>query len=88
MLDELESLSKSREQEMRANQLTELRLMQQQINPHLLYNTLDSVLWGMQQHNYEDASQILRALSEFFKLSLSHGRMEIPLGDEIRMVER
>ena len=87
MLDELESLSKSREQEMRANQLTELRLMQQQINPHLLYNTLDSVLWGMQQHNYEDASQILRALSEFFKLSLSHGRMEIPLGDEIRMVE-
>ena len=87
MLDELESLSKSREQEMRANQLTELRLMQQQINPHLLYNTLDSVLWGMQQHNYEDASQILRALSEFFKLSLSQGRMEIPLGDEIRMVE-
>ena len=87
MLDELESLSKSREQEMRANQLTELRLMQQQINPHLLYNTLDSVLWGMQQHNYEDASQILHALSEFFKLSLSQGRMEIPLGDEIRMVE-
>ena len=87
MLDELESLNKSREQEMRANQLTELRLMQQQINPHLLYNTLDSVLWGMQQHNYEDASQILRALSEFFKLSLSQGRMEIPLGDEIRMVE-
>ena len=87
MLDELESLSRSREQEMRANQLTELRLMQQQINPHLLYNTLDSVLWGMQQHNYEDASQILRALSEFFKLSLSQGRMEIPLGDEIRMVE-
>ena len=61
--------------------------MQQQINPHLLYNTLDSVLWGMQQHNYEDASQILHALSEFFKLSLSQGRMEIPLGDEIRMVE-
>ena len=87
MLDELESLSRSREQEMRANQLTELRLMQQQINPHLLYNTLDSVLWGMQQHHYEDASQILRALSEFFKLSLSRGRMEIPLGDEIRMVE-
>ena len=88
MLDELESLSKSREQEMRANQLAELRLMQQQINPHLLYNTLDSVLWGMQQHNYEDASQILQALSEFFKLSLSQGRMEIPLGDEIRMVEK
>lgn len=87
MLDELEILNQSREQEMRANQLTELRLMQQQINPHLLYNTLDSVLWGMQQHNYEDATQILRALSEFFKLSLSQGRMEISLGDEIRMVE-
>lgn len=87
MLDELASLNQSREQEMRANQLTELRMMQQQINPHLLYNTLDSVLWGMQQHNYEDASQILRSLSEFFKLSLSQGRMEIPLGDEIQMVK-
>lgn len=87
MLDELQQLNLSREQEMKANQLTELRLMQQQINPHLLYNTLDSVLWGMQQHNYEDATEILMSLSEFFKLSLSRGQMEIPLSEEIRMVE-
>lgn len=87
MLDELKQLNLSREQEMKANQLTELRLMQQQINPHLLYNTLDSVLWGMQQHHYEDATEILMSLSEFFKLSLSRGQMEIPLSEEIRMVE-
>lgn len=87
MLDELKQLSLSREQEMKANQLTELRLMQQQINPHLLYNTLDSVLWGMQQHHYEDATEILESLSEFFKLSLSKGQMVIPLSEEIRMVE-
>lgn len=87
MLDELKQLNLSREQEMKANQLTELRLMQQQINPHLLYNTLDSVLWGMQQHHYEDATEILESLSEFFKLSLSKGQMVIPLSEEIRMVE-
>lgn len=87
MLDELTRLNLSREQEMKANQLAELRLMQQQINPHLLYNTLDSVLWGMQRHNYQDATETLIALSEFFKLSLSRGQMEITLSEEIRMVE-
>lgn len=87
MLDELERIDRSRQEEMQLNQQMELQLMQQQINPHLLYNTLDSVLWGIEQRNYENAADVLKAVSEFFKISLSRGQTEIPLEDEVRMIE-
>lgn len=87
MLDELDRLNRSRQEEIRLNQRMELQLIQQQINPHLLYNTLDSVLWGIEQRNYDSAAEVLEAMSEFFKLSLSRGQMEIPLANEIKMIE-
>ena len=87
MLDELERIDRIRQEELHLNQQMELQLMQQQINPHLLYNTLDSVLWGIEQRNYDNAAEVLKAVSEFFKISLSRGQMEIAMADEIRMIE-
>ncbi len=86
MLDEIQAAAKQREADLIANQVMELQLMQQQINPHLLYNTLDAVLWVIQQNRMDDAAQLVCALSEFFKISLSRGRDMIPLADELRLI--
>lgn len=87
MLDSLEAAARARENDLMAAQLLELKLMQSQINPHLLYNTLDSVLWFMQTQNADDATTLVTALSGFFKLSLSRGKAEIPLSEEIELVQ-
>lgn len=60
--------------------------MQSQINPHLLYNTLDSILWLQQSGNAQSATELVTALSGFFKFSLSRGKPMIPLRDEIQLV--
>lgn len=86
MLDRLQALAKQREDDLLANQLMELQLMQQQINPHLLYNTLDSLLWVLQQERTQDARQLVQALSEFFKISLSRGSEIITLGEELQLI--
>ncbi|MGM9589770.1 MAG: sensor histidine kinase [Faecousia sp.] len=65
---------------------SELALLQAQINPHFLYNTLDSLYWlAMEKDNDELAESIL-ALSQLFRLVLSQGRAEIPVENEIELV--
>ncbi|MCY7484256.1 sensor histidine kinase [Paenibacillus alvei] len=53
---------------------TELKLLQSQIHPHFLYNTLDSIYWMAQHAEAEDISEMVLHLSRFFRLSLSKGR--------------
>ena len=87
MLDQIQVSTHLREEDLIAKQLLELQLIQQQINPHLLYNTLDSVLWVLQQNRIEDAHSLIGALSEFFKISLSRGRDIIVLSEEIKLIK-
>lgn len=87
MLDSLVAAQRVRETDLRAAQNLELRLMQSQINPHLLYNTLDSILWLQQSGNAQSATELVTALSGFFKSSLSRGKPMIPLRDEIQLVQ-
>lgn len=63
---------------------TELKALQAQINPHFLYNTLDSIQWMCEQGKTEDASRMVGALARLFRISISRGRELIPLRDEIR----
>lgn len=86
MLDQLEFASIQREEELRANQALAMQLNQIQINPHLLYNTLDSVLWVLQQGRTADATELIASLSEFFKISLSKGQDQIPLKNELELI--
>lgn len=86
MLDQLQAANAQREAELKASQAMEIQLLQQQINPHLLYNTLDSVLWVLYQNRVDDATSLVTSLSEFFKLSLAKGRDIVPLSDEIRLI--
>ena len=87
MLDQLALAAEQREEGLKANQALELQLNQMQINPHLLYNTLDSVLWVLQQERTADAAELIASLSEFFKISLSKGRDRIALKDELTLIQ-
>lgn len=66
---------------------TELRALQAQINPHFLYNTLDSIQWMCEQGKNEDAVKMIGALARLFRISISRGHELIPLRDELRHAE-
>lgn len=62
---------------------SELDALQSQINPHFLYNTLDSVVWMIEGERYKDAISMVTALSKLFRISLSKGNNVITIHDEI-----
>jgi two-component system sensor histidine kinase YesM len=53
---------------------TELKFLQSQINPHFLYNTLDSIYWAAKNYEADEISEMVLHLSKFFRLSLNKGR--------------
>ncbi|HAK46202.1 MAG TPA: hypothetical protein DCO79_09840 [Spirochaeta sp.] len=57
----------------------ELKALQAQINPHFLYNTLDSIIWLTESNNNDDAIAMTEQLATFFRLSLTRGEEIIPL---------
>ena len=61
----------------------ELELLQAQINPHFLYNTLDSIAILAESERPEDVIDMVNSLSTFFRNSLSHGEDIIPLRAEL-----
>ena len=62
---------------------SELEVLQSQINPHFLYNTLDSVIWMVEAGQQAEAIQMVTSLARFFRISLSKGKSIIPLSDEL-----
>lgn len=62
---------------------SELEVLQSQINPHFLYNTLDSVIWMTEAGRYEESIQMVTSLARLFRIALSRGKSMIPLTDEL-----
>ncbi|MGG6310382.1 sensor histidine kinase [Paenibacillus macerans] len=62
---------------------TELRFLQSQINPHFLYNTLDSIYWMAKNYDAEEISEMVMNLSSFFRLSLNKGRQAFTIEESI-----
>lgn len=71
IIEEKENLRKS-----------ELNVLQNQINPHFLYNTLDSIIYMIDLGKNDVASEMITALSKFFRLSISRGKTIISFKDE------
>ncbi|KPV47456.1 histidine kinase, partial [Kouleothrix aurantiaca] len=65
----------------------ELRALQAQINPHFLYNTLDTIIWMAEARRMDQVVELVRVLSRFFRITLSKGKDWITMRDEIEHVE-
>ena len=66
---------------------SELNALQSQINPHFLYNTLDSVVWMIEGGHNQGAVYMIRQLASLMRISISRGRTIIPIKNEIRHAE-
>ena len=71
-----------REQEQKRK--NELDALQSQINPHFLYNTLDSIVWMVESERYEEAISMVTALANLFRISLSQGKTIITIAEEFQ----
>ena len=79
-------MSTVREEEVNLRK-TELKALQAQINPHFLYNTLDSIAWMCEQGRSADAVSMVHALARLFRISISRGHELIPIAREIEHAE-
>lgn len=65
----------------------EIKALYSQINPHFLYNTLETIIWMAEFKDNEKVISITQALANFFRISLSQGKEKIPLKDEINHIK-
>lgn len=84
---EIENLIAQEAREQKEKQSLELKLLTAEINPHFLYNTLDTIVWLTEAGEKDEAVEILSYLSEFFRVSLSNGLDVIPVSDEKKHIE-
>lgn len=85
----MERLDESREQvyqEQRQRRHNEVRLLQMQILPHFLYNTLGVISSLIKLNMYQQAIDALQKLADFYRISLSNGKEIITISDEIRLL--
>jgi sensor histidine kinase YesM len=66
---------------------SELKVLQSQINPHFLYNTLDTINWIARANGVEEISRIVRGLSTLYRASFNRGREYIECGEMVRSME-
>lgn len=83
----IQSLMEQVHREEKELRKTELKALQAQINPHFLYNTLDSIQWMCEQDKTKDAAEMVRALARLFRISISRGRELISIREELQHAE-
>ncbi len=82
MTENLEVMVTKIKEDERKMRRAELRLLQEQINPHFLYNTLDTIVWLIESNANDKAVNMVVSLSEFFRLVLSRGKEDITIREE------
>ena len=86
MSEKIELLLEKGIEEQKQIQIMEHKVLQAQITPHFLYNTLDAIIWAAEAERITDVITLVTSLSSFFRISLSHGIDFIPIHDEIEHV--
>ncbi|WP_165842215.1 cache domain-containing sensor histidine kinase [Paenibacillus xerothermodurans] len=86
MLERIKELILRVKEEGDAKRAAEMRVLQAQINPHFLYNTLDELYWRSLEFQDKSASEMILALSSFFRLSLNQGDEETTVAKELEHV--
>ena len=65
----------------------EIKLMHSQLNPHFIYNTLESISWVAYENDVSEISEVVISLSEILKYSIKHSDEYVTFDDEIRMLK-
>ena len=84
MAEQLEDLMEQNRREQENLKKAELRTLQAQINPHFLYNTLDTIVWQAQSGKNEEVVALTKSLSDFFRSSLSSGEDWVTVEQELK----
>lgn len=84
MLDKIKELIDKIYEEQNAKRIAELNVLQEQIKPHFLYNTLDNLKWMAKAQGAEDVAKTVTSLSNLFRISLSNGKDEITIKEEFK----
>ncbi len=87
MLDRIRNLTENIAQTEKARRLFELRALQSQINPHFLYNTLDSILWLAELGEQENVVKVSAALGKMLRLSLHMEQSFVSLQAELEHLQ-
>lgn len=83
MLQQIEQLVQQVYTEQKNKRNAEMRILQEQIKPHFLYNTLDTISWLSRENGAEDVVLLVDALTSMFRVGLSKGRESITIKEEI-----
>lgn len=87
MLEEINNLIHLVYNEQKQKREAELQVLQAQIKPHFLYNTLDTIQWMAQEYEADDIIEIIGALTNLFRIGLNRGHEWIPIRDEVKHAE-
>ncbi len=83
MAEQMRKLMQDIVTEQESKRKSEFDALQSQINPHFLYNTLDSIVWTIENEKYQEAIVMVTSLAGFFRIGLSKGKNIITLEDEL-----
>ncbi|MGL4648846.1 MAG: histidine kinase, partial [Caldilineaceae bacterium] len=86
MVGQIRALLAAKVDEQNKLKKAELKALQAQINPHFLYNTLDTIVWKAEANQKDEVIALVQELSSFFRITLSKGREWIPVRDELEHV--
>jgi two-component system sensor histidine kinase YesM len=86
MVGRIRELMEANIREQEQKRKSDLKALQAQINPHFLYNTLDSIIWMGEMRQSEEVVQMTSALSKLFRISISKGSELIPVQTELEHV--
>ena len=88
MLDRIDQLMIAVKEEEQNVRKYELQALSSQINPHFLYNTLDTIVWMAEFNDSKRVVEVTTSLAKYFRLALNQGHEQISLKDEIDHVRQ
>ena len=87
MTEEIRKLMEQRDQEQQIKRKSELKALQAQINPHFLYNTLDSIIWMAEWGKNQEVVRMTSSLAKLLRRSISNEQEAVTVAEEVEYTE-
>ena len=85
MLDQIDQLMADIRRQEETTRQYQLQALSSQINPHFLYNTLDTIIWMAEFQDSQRVVQVTKSLATYFRLALNQGKDLICLSEKLIM---